>query len=152
MDMPERGFLITEFAQRLGRAQRGMARAGLDALLLTTEPEVRWFTGFLTEFWQSPTRPWFLVVPRDGEPIAVIPGIGEPLMARTWIDDIRTWPSPRPGDEGVSSLAGALRDAGAAPRSPRCAAPRRSGRAGSRRSRGIHQRACPDTAAGSRGR
>jgi Xaa-Pro aminopeptidase len=110
----ERGLPPSEFEQRLERAQRGMAAAGLDALLLTTEPEVRWFSGFLTEFWQSPTRPWFLVVPRDGKPIAVIPGIGAPLMARTWIDDIRTWPSPQPGDEGVSRLAEALRDAGAA--------------------------------------
>jgi len=111
---PERGLPRCEFEDRLERAQRGMAAAGFDALLLTTEPEVRWFSGFLTEFWQSPTRPWFLVVPRDGRPIAVIPGIGAPLMARTWIDDIRTWPSPQPGDEGVTQLAGALRDAGAA--------------------------------------
>ena len=109
----ERGLPPAEFEARLARAQRGMAAIGLDALLLTTEPEVRWFSGFLTEFWQSPTRPWFLVVPRDGKPIAVIPGIGAPLMARTWIDDIRTWPSPQPGDEGVSRLAEALRDAGA---------------------------------------
>ncbi|MFW5970363.1 MAG: M24 family metallopeptidase [Halofilum sp. (in: g-proteobacteria)] len=113
-EIPERGFPPSEFEQRLARAQRGMAAAGFDALLLTTEPEVRWFSGFLTEFWQSPTRPWFLVVPRDGMPIAVIPGIGGPLMARTWIDDIRTWPSPQPGDEGVSRLAEALCDAGAA--------------------------------------
>ena len=110
---PQRGFPRSEFEQRLERAQRGMATAGLDALLLTTEPEIRWFSGFLTQFWQSPTRPWFLVVGRSGKPIAVIPGIGAPLMARTWIEDIRTWESPRPEDEGVSLLADALRDAGA---------------------------------------
>lgn len=110
---PERGFARAEFEHRLERAQAGMAADGLDALLLTTEPEVRWFTGFLTQFWQSPTRPWFLVVPRDGMPIAVIPGIGEPLMARTWIEDIRTWESPRPEDEGVSLVAQALHDAAA---------------------------------------
>jgi len=110
---PRRGFPQSEFEQRLERAQRGMAEAGIDALLLTTEPEVRWFSGFLTQFWQSPTRPWFLVVPRAGRPIAVIPGIGAPLMQRTWIEDIRTWESPRPEDEGVSLLVQALRDAGA---------------------------------------
>jgi len=112
-ETPERGFPPAEFEQRLARAQRGMTAAGLDTLLLTTEPEVRWFSGFLTEFWQSPTRPWFLVVPRVGKPIAVIPAIGAPLMARTWIDDIRAWPSPRPADEGISLVAQALRDAGA---------------------------------------
>jgi len=75
---------------------------------------VRYFTGFLTQFWQSPTRPWFLLVPREGKPIAVVPGIGAPLMERTWIDDVRTWESPRPGDEGVSLVAEVLREIGAA--------------------------------------
>lgn len=109
---PTRGFPQSEFEMRLERAQRGMIESGLDALLLSTEPEVRYFSGFLTQFWQSPARPWFLVVPRGGKPIAVIPGIGEPLMARTWIEDIRTWPSPRPEDEGVSLVVEALREVG----------------------------------------
>ena len=110
---PPRGFPPAEFEQRLVRAQEAMVQSGLDALLFTTEPEVRYFTGFLTQFWQSPTRPWFLIVPRGGMPIAVVPGIGAPLMARTWIDDIRTWASPQPEDEGVSLVVDALREVGA---------------------------------------
>ena len=86
-----------------------MADAGLAALLLTTEPEVRYFSGFLTPFWQSPTRPWFLVLPRQGKPVAVIPEIGAARMAATWIDDIRTWPAPRPGNDGISDLSALLR-------------------------------------------
>lgn len=104
-----RGFKQEEFERRLERAQRLMCGAELDALLLSTEPEVRYFSGFLTQFWLSPTRPWFLVVPRKGKPIAVIPEIGAPLMAQTWINDIRTWPSPTPKDEGVSLLVDTLR-------------------------------------------
>jgi Xaa-Pro aminopeptidase len=73
-------------------------------LLLTTEPEFRYFSGFLTQFWQSPTRPWFLVIPRQGKPIAVIPEIGADYLRTTWIDDIRTWSSPAPQDDGVSLL------------------------------------------------
>ena len=69
------------------------------------------FTGFLTQFWQSPTRPWFLIVPGSGKPIAVIPEIGAECMARTWVDDIRTWPSPHPSDDGVSLLKAALTEA-----------------------------------------
>jgi len=106
-DLP-RGFPQSEFEARLARAQRLMAERSIDALLLSTEPEVRYFSGFLTQFWQSPTRPWFLVVPATGRPIAVIPEIGEPLMSQTWIEDIRTWPSPSPDDEGVSLLADVL--------------------------------------------
>ncbi len=87
-----------------------MRESGLGALLFTTEPEIRYFTGFHTAFWQSPTRPWFLVVPVSGRPIAVVPEIGLQLMEQTWIDDIRTWPAPRPTDDGVSLLADTLTD------------------------------------------
>ena len=85
-----------------------MAAREIDALLLTTEPEVRYFSGFRSQFWESPTRPWFLVVPREGRPIAVIPEIGAAGMAETWVEDIRTWPAPEPEDDGVSLLAAAL--------------------------------------------
>lgn len=110
---PPRGFPTAEFEARLARAQRLMAAEAFDALLLTTEPEVRYFSGFQTLFWLSPTRPWFLIVPRAGKPIAVVPEIGAPVMARTWIEDIRSWPSPRPDDDGVILLQEALRDLGA---------------------------------------
>ena len=81
-----------------------MAQQGLDGLLLLTEPEVRYFSGFHTLFWQSPTRPWFLFVPPAGKPIAIIPEIGADLMRRTWIEDIRTWSAPAPEDDGLSLL------------------------------------------------
>jgi len=105
---PPRGFPEAEFRARTESAQALMADSGIDAMLLTTEADVRYFTGFLTQFWQSPTRPWFVIVPTDGKPVAVIPEIGAALMARTWVEDIRTWPSPRPADEGVSLLADTL--------------------------------------------
>ena len=107
-----RGFPQAEYEGRLARAQARMADEGLGALLLTTEPEVRYFTGYLTRFWESPSRPWFLIVPSSGRPIAVIPSIGAALMASTWIEDIRTWAAPDPEDDGVSLLADALREVG----------------------------------------
>ncbi|MGI9604579.1 MAG: M24 family metallopeptidase, partial [Acidimicrobiales bacterium] len=106
--MPERGFPDAEYAARTARAQALMAERDLEAILVCTEPEVRYFTGFHTPFWQSPTRPWFLVVPASGKPVAVIPSIGDAMMSNTWVDDIRTWPAPRPDDDGVSLLAGTL--------------------------------------------
>ncbi|MCF6433367.1 Xaa-Pro peptidase family protein [Leisingera sp. MMG026] len=106
----ERGFTTQEFEQRTAAAQKIMAGLGLDALLLTTEPEVRYFTGFDTIFWLSPTRPWFVVIPAKGAPVAVIPEIGAPSMALTWISDIRTWLAPQPQDDGISLLADTLRE------------------------------------------
>ncbi|MBL4807814.1 MAG: aminopeptidase P family protein [Rhodobacteraceae bacterium] len=101
---PPRGFTEIEFAARTARAQRRMAGQGLSGMLLTTEAEVRYFSGFHTLFWQSPTRPWFLFVPVEGKPIAIIPEIGAALMRQTWLDDIRTWSAPNPQDDGISLL------------------------------------------------
>ncbi len=103
-----RGFDRREFEARLARAQAAMTADELDALVVTTASNVRYFTGFNTQFWESPTRPWFVVVPREGSAIAVIPEIGAPGMAETWIEDIRTWPAPRPDDDGVSLLQATL--------------------------------------------
>lgn len=52
------GFGASECRARLTRAQAAMAEAGLGALLLSTEPEFRYFSGFLTRFWESPSREW----------------------------------------------------------------------------------------------
>lgn len=101
---PARGFSDTEFSLRTEKAQTEMAKTGLAGMLLMTEPEVRYFTGFHTLFWQSPTRPWFVFVPAEGKPIAVIPEIGAELMRQCWIDDIRTWSAPAPADDGISLL------------------------------------------------
>ncbi|MGQ3486485.1 M24 family metallopeptidase [Roseovarius pacificus] len=107
-----RGFPVEEYRGRLARAQARMGEEGLGALLLTTEPELRYFTGFLTRFWESPSRPWFLILPVRGDPVAVIPSIGAALMGATWIGDIRTWAAPDPEDDGVSLLIEALQEAG----------------------------------------
>jgi len=107
---PPRGFTRQEFEQRTERAQRMMREQRLDALLLTTEPNVRYFSGFFSQFWESPTRPWFVIVPLQGQPIAIIPEIGHSGMASTWLEDIRTWPAPRPEDDGISLLTAALKE------------------------------------------
>ena len=105
---PRRGFTPSEFETRLTRAQRIMRHEELDAIFVTTPQNVRYFTGFDTQFWESPTRPWFVVVPLEGAPVAVIPEIGAPEMARTWITDIRTWPAPVPEDDGITLLTSVL--------------------------------------------
>lgn len=110
MLVPERGFPQSEFEQRTARAQAMMAALEVDAILLTTEPNVRYFSGFFTQFWLSPTRPWFLLVPLQGKPIAVIPTIGMVGMLDTWIDDVRCWSSPQPGDDGISLLTSTIQE------------------------------------------
>ncbi len=105
---PTRGFDTAEFETRTRKAQALMAAQGLAGLLLMSEPELRYFTGFQTLFWQSPTRPWFIFVPATGKPIAIIPAIGAALMRQSWIDDIRTWSAPAPQDDGIGLLTDLL--------------------------------------------
>jgi len=61
-DMDSDVFEDSEFERRTERAQRLMREHRLDALLLTSQPNFRYFSGFDSQFWESPTRPWFLIV------------------------------------------------------------------------------------------
>lgn len=106
----ERGFESAEFEGRVNRVQALMKEQGIDALLLMTEAEVRYFSGFQTLFWQSPTRPWFLIVPSSGKPTAVVPKIGAAVIARGYVDRVLHWSSPHPSDDGISLLAGTLHE------------------------------------------
>ena len=103
-----RGFDHAEYFRRCQKAQSAMARDGLSGILVMTEPEVRYFSGFHTLFWQSPTRPWFVFIPASGKPVAIIPEIGAALMRQGWLDDIRTWSAPAPMDDGISLLVDLL--------------------------------------------
>ena len=100
----KRGFADEEIENRTLRAQEIMHRYELDGILLTTPQNIRYFTGYDSQFWESPTRPWFVIVPLSGKPIAIVPEIGASEFNKTWLDEIKTWPSPRPEDEGISLL------------------------------------------------
>jgi len=109
---PARGFTRAEFEHRTAQLQRRMAEQNIDAVFFSTEPEFRYFSGFKSQFWESPTRPWFLVIPAEGLPIAVVPEIGVAGFEQTWLEDVRSWPAPRPEDDGISLLADTLAEVG----------------------------------------
>lgn len=99
-----------EYQARVAALQAAMVQADLSALLLTSAADIFYVSGFLTRFWESPARPWFVLVPAQGAPIAVIPAIGEWLMRQHWLTDIRTWDAPHPTDDGVSLLSAAINE------------------------------------------
>ena len=105
---PSHGFEDKEFEYRINRAHNMMLQNKLDALLITTPQNFRYFTGFDSNFWESPTRPWFLIIPINKDPIAVIPSIGETALKKTWVENIFTWKSPNPNNEGVTLLTDKL--------------------------------------------
>ncbi len=99
-------FSRQEFEQRVERVRRLMTKAKLDGLLIMSEANLEYLSGFTTQFaWNSPTRPWYFVLPRVGEAQAVIPEIGlTNWRATSWVSAIHSWPSPRPENEGLDIL------------------------------------------------
>lgn len=121
-----RGVPASELQQRMRLAQSLMGEAELDAVLVTTQEDFYYFTGLFSRFWHSPTRPYYLVIPRVGDrPLAVVPSIMtetvrlnffficithifcHQLVKYTWLqaEDIRDWPAPRAEDDGVTLIA-----------------------------------------------
>ena len=109
MNIPKRGFTVNEYENRLESIQKQMFEEKMDAILLTTQVDIEYYTGFKSQFFQSPTRPWYVLIPSSGKPKAIIPTIGESGMRATWIDDIQTWTSPNPEDDGVSILLSTIK-------------------------------------------
>ncbi len=103
-------FTRKEFEQRVERARKLMTRAKLDGILVTSEANLEYLSGFKTQFaWNTPTRPWYFVLPRTGKAVGIIPEIGiSNWQATSWVKDILSWPSPRPENEGLDLLSGVI--------------------------------------------
>ncbi len=99
-------FNRAEFENRIERARQLMTEHRLDGLMVTSEPNLEYLSGFMTQFaWNSPTRPWYFVVPREGDAVAVIPETGDVnWLTTSWCHNLRTWPSPTPENEGLDLL------------------------------------------------
>ena len=105
----ERGFSISEFVTWLDNAQAKILAADMQALLFMSEREFSYFAGFHSNFWQSQTRAWVLIAPAEGNPIVVIPSIGENALSLTWIDVECSWASPNTDDEGTNLSSDTLK-------------------------------------------
>lgn len=104
-------FPRTEYENRVERARRLMKQYAFDALLVTSEHNLRYFVGEISTTPHQTTRPRFLLIPSSGEVIGIVPmGIDEFYIETTWVKTCRIWPSPNPKDEGVSTLVKAFAD------------------------------------------
>jgi Xaa-Pro dipeptidase len=105
------GFSRAEFEARVERARALMTEEQLDGVVVCSEPNLEYLSGFTTQFaWNTPTRPWYFVLPRTGDAVAVIPEIGDANWLKTsWCPHLFTWPSPRPENEGIDLLAGVIK-------------------------------------------
>ena len=100
-----------EYEGRWGNAQRRMAEAGLDALLITERANYVYFCGGNPDF--SFSRPTTFILPASGEPVCVVQQFFRDLTAQsTYVDDVRVYDTL--GGAPIGMIAGALKDLGSA--------------------------------------
>jgi len=101
-----------EFDRRIARLREEMDRAGVDALLLTSETNIRYGTGFYEVGWIIPAYFYAAVIPRreDLAPAIFVPE-GDQIQAQaSWIETVVRWDFPvgfytgRVGDSLVDAL------------------------------------------------
>ncbi len=99
---------VAERQARITRAQKVMAKQGLDVLLLEPGSAMRYFTGI--SWWRS-ERLTAVIIPRRGDIAIVTPFFEEPSVreSMTFGDDVRTW---NEHENPFVRIAGVLKDRG----------------------------------------
>src|SRR5262245_26389267 len=99
-------FPASEYQERLRRARALMEKAGLDGLLVTSEPNHRYLTGHWTLRWYNWSRPIVSIVPAAGAPVVIASSV-EIGMARvtSWVEDVRSY---RAQDHTIEPLVAAI--------------------------------------------
>lgn len=89
-DLRIRRFGDDEMAGRTARVQAGLARHGLDALLVTDEVNVVYLTGLATPSFVTRARPLLVLVPAEGAPTLICSrSQSAHARAASWVQDIR---------------------------------------------------------------
>ncbi len=85
-------FSVEEYERRLTKARQLLGENHLDFLLLSEAENLIYLTGYRTLLYGSKFRPFLAVVPKEGEPVLILPilelGVGEKT---SYFTDIRTW-------------------------------------------------------------
>jgi Xaa-Pro aminopeptidase len=105
-----------EFDRRTQRLREEMERSGVDALLVTSQADVRYTTGFYEVGWIIPAFFYAAVIPRRADlPSAIFVPEGDQIQTQaSWIETVVRWDYPvgfytgRVGDALVDALVGWL--------------------------------------------
>jgi Xaa-Pro dipeptidase len=105
-------FAPEEYQRRWTGLKELMAESNMDAVLITTDSNHRYFTGHVTHRWTHKYTAIFALLPLKGEPVLIVPP-GEDCMCAqdSWIETIRTFPAIR-AHQGVQAIAETLRELG----------------------------------------
>jgi Xaa-Pro aminopeptidase len=101
----------SEYQERVKRFAAGMRQAGLDAVLLTAESNIDYFSGYRHHApWTLFARPFFTIISADGRGILLTHTFLEPEARRTSSLEVRSF--SQSGGAPVSLLAEILRELG----------------------------------------
>ena len=56
-----------EYLKRLDNIHKKLENENIDAIVITSPANFRYFSGLDSNFWESPTRPWFLIISKMGK-------------------------------------------------------------------------------------
>lgn len=104
-------FPAEEFHERVRRARALMEEAELDALLVSSKPNVVYFSGIRTINWLSNHRPLAVLVSRDPQlpVVTILPSnLVEVSEYSSWVQEIRPW-GKRPGLDIAADPVTAIR-------------------------------------------
>ena len=107
-------FPLDEYTARYARACRLMEHEEMDAVLVTQDLNVRYFTGYLSILWASRFRPYVAILPRDASlgPTLIVPGQETGNATHTsWIADMVIYPDQ---ENPIPYIAEALAEKGLA--------------------------------------
>jgi Xaa-Pro aminopeptidase len=105
-------FSAEEYRQRYARLQAALGEIDADVLLVTSEANFNYFTGYIAAHpWASYSRNLIGILPRAAPPLLIVPASLEgQAREQTWIEEIRTYETI--GSAPVESMAAAFRDLG----------------------------------------
>ena len=88
-------FTAEEYEHRLANLRNEMEAAGLDAVLINTDTNHRYFTGHWTHRWMHKFTSMFAILPMNKDPVLVVPPLETGMCELDcWVEDIRTYPPP----------------------------------------------------------
>lgn len=107
-------FSTEEYQQRLSKLRALMAERDMDAVLITTEANHRYFTGHVTHRWMHQYTAMYALLPLEGDPLLIVPPQEAVMCAEdSWIETIRTFPAQRIR-QGIDVITAAVRELGLA--------------------------------------
>jgi len=105
-------FPSEEYEGRMARLRGLMEAEGLDAVLLTTDTNIRYFTGHATHRWMHKFTALFALLPLKSGPVLIAPPLEAGQCALdSWVEDVRVYAGGR-NRAGVGTITEVVRELG----------------------------------------